>query len=133
MKTVFVFWVLWMGLGSTFCENLEQGLTAPAAPDQNTASTKPTVVVSATKNLESPIQAVKAEFRHHPGHDHNHENNNVDPSTKHTSSHQNTYSFPAHESSDPWQPLQADGFNTNHFSAYSQPTNTFSPQFKTGN
>jgi len=130
MKTVFAFFVLWMGLGRSSCENIDQGLTAPAAPDQNNVSTKPTVVVSETKNLESPIEAVKAEFRHHPGHDYDHANSNIDPSTTHTSSHQTTYSFPANE--DPWQPSQADGFNANHFSTYSQPTNTFSPQFKTG-
>ena len=130
MKTVLVFCVLWMGLGISSCENIDQGLTAPAAPDQNNVSTNPTVVVSESENLESPIEAVKAEFRHHPGHDYGHEHSNVDPSSTHTSSHQTIHTFPAH--SDPWQPSQADGFNANHFSTYSQPTNTFSPQFKTG-
>jgi len=137
MTTAFVFFVLLMGLGSSSCENIDQGLTAPAAPDQNNISTKPTSVASDAKDLELPIEAVKAEFRKHHEekdlrhhHDHDHENGISDHSTTHTPSHQNTNSFPAH--SDPWQPSQANGFNANHFPTYSQPTNTFSPQFKTG-
>ena len=125
IKFAIVLCALLTGLGHVLCEDIDQGLTAPAAPEVNNGLAQ----TFDSQNIESQSGAVKAELRHHPGPDSEHYD------FGHSSSI--TPSPPIeYQPSESWPESQSDGFSTNQFQQFptiSQPINSAPPLYKAGN
>ena len=107
IKLGIVLCVLWTCIGSILCEDIDQELTAPSAPEINNGLAQ----TFDNQNLRSQNAAVEAELRHHPGHDTEHFD------FEHTPSLTPSQPF-EHQSSESWTAPQEIGFTTNQFEVF---------------